>query len=256
MAADAPMHPYYPLSASIPAYVANESSVLRLVTTFVVLVGLVAGLAYWSAIRTPSSLRPIDKFAVVWFAVCYFLYHRSEIPRLQTVFAQLWKEYALSDSRYLTLDVFTVCVEGITVFAWGPLSWLTYFGIVNNSPSRHITQAIVCTAHLYGVALYYATNWAERQISGTLYSRPEFLYYWVYYIGLNAPWAVVPFGMPFTLLFPSFLAPPSPFTLHEVAHRFFVGVVGTAVLLFDSYRQTAKAFRALHEQQSTRPKLQ
>lgn len=70
MAADAPMHPYYPLSASIPAYVANESSVLRLVTTFVVLVGLVAGLAYWSAIRTPSSLRPIDKFAVVWFAVC------------------------------------------------------------------------------------------------------------------------------------------------------------------------------------------
>lgn len=34
---------------------------------------------------------------------------------MDTLFAQLWKEYTLSDSRYLTLDVFTVCVETITV---------------------------------------------------------------------------------------------------------------------------------------------
>lgn len=34
---------------------------------------------------------------------------------MNTLFAQLWKEYTLSDSRYLTLDVFTVCVETITV---------------------------------------------------------------------------------------------------------------------------------------------
>lgn len=33
---------------------------------------------------------------------------------MNTLFAQLWKEYALSDSRYLTSDVFTVCVETIT----------------------------------------------------------------------------------------------------------------------------------------------
>lgn len=33
---------------------------------------------------------------------------------MDTLFAQLWKEYTLSDSRYLTLDVFTVCVETIT----------------------------------------------------------------------------------------------------------------------------------------------
>lgn len=29
--------------------------------------------------------------------------------------AQLWKEYALSDSRYLTSDPFMICVETITV---------------------------------------------------------------------------------------------------------------------------------------------
>lgn len=44
----------------------------------------------------------------------YYLYHRTNIPQLQTVFGQLWKEYALSDSRYLTSDVFTVCIEVIT----------------------------------------------------------------------------------------------------------------------------------------------
>jgi hypothetical protein len=44
----------------------------------------------------------------------YYLYNRTSIPQLQTVFAQLWKEYALSDSRYLTSDVFTICIETIT----------------------------------------------------------------------------------------------------------------------------------------------
>jgi cholestenol delta-isomerase len=33
---------------------------------------------------------------------------------LQTVFGQLWKEYSLSDSRYLTKDPFVLCMETIT----------------------------------------------------------------------------------------------------------------------------------------------
>lgn len=33
---------------------------------------------------------------------------------LQTFFGQLWKEYALSDSRYLTGNVFVFCVEAMT----------------------------------------------------------------------------------------------------------------------------------------------
>jgi cholestenol delta-isomerase len=45
----------------------------------------------------------------------YYLLHRTNISGMNTLFAQLWKEYALSDSRYLTSDVFTVCVETITV---------------------------------------------------------------------------------------------------------------------------------------------
>lgn len=45
----------------------------------------------------------------------YYLYHGSKVAGLQSLYAQLWKEYTLSDSRYLTSDVFTVCVETITV---------------------------------------------------------------------------------------------------------------------------------------------
>ena len=33
---------------------------------------------------------------------------------LQTLFGQLWKEYALADSRYLTLDPFVLCMEAMT----------------------------------------------------------------------------------------------------------------------------------------------
>lgn len=223
---DAPSHPYYPPTASIPSYAANDSSVLRILVTFGAMVGIVTGLAYWQTTQSPLRLRPLDKFAVVWFALCgflhigfegYYLYNRADIPRLQTTFAQLWKEYALSDSRYLTLDVFTVCIEFITVLAWGPLSWLTYFAILTDSPYRHVNQAVVCTAHLYGVALYYGTNWGDLSASGVSHSRPEFQYYWVYYVGLNAPWAVIPF-----------------------------------VFLHDSYRQTAGAFRALKARESIR----
>jgi cholestenol Delta-isomerase len=71
--------------------------------------------------------------------------------------------------------------------------------ILKKSPHRDFFQIIVCTAHLYGVALYYATNWAELQFSGVTYSRPEFLYFWIYYIGFNLPWAIVPSGMSFAL---------------------------------------------------------
>ncbi|ROT35929.1 hypothetical protein SODALDRAFT_328313 [Sodiomyces alkalinus F11] len=36
---------------------------------------------------------------------------------------------------------------------------------------------------------------------GTVHSRPEFLYFWVYYVGFNAPWVVVPMGMFLLLVF-------------------------------------------------------
>lgn len=45
----------------------------------------------------------------------YFVYNHAGLAGSQDLFAQLWKEYALSDSRYLTSDPFMLCVEAITV---------------------------------------------------------------------------------------------------------------------------------------------
>ncbi|MBE3045925.1 hypothetical protein IMZ48_25960 [Candidatus Bathyarchaeota archaeon] len=45
----------------------------------------------------------------------YFVLNHSSMAGQQTLFAQLWKEYALSDSRYLTSDPFMISVETITV---------------------------------------------------------------------------------------------------------------------------------------------
>ncbi|GJN66647.1 EBP domain-containingprotein [Purpureocillium lilacinum] len=214
-------HPYYPPGVAIPGWAPDDAPRLRQAPLFVAVIGAIATVAYRQACRSSHAPRFIDRFAAAWFSVCcflhvcfegYYIYNRTRIAGLQTPFAHLWKEYALSDSRYLTSDVFTVCVETITVFAWGPLCLLTTISILVGSSSRHVNQAIICTAHLYGVALYYATNWAEQRFAGVSYSRPEFLYYWVYYVGFNMPWAVVPL-----------------------------------VLLYDSYAQVGKAFGALQD---------
>ena len=45
----------------------------------------------------------------------YFVLNHPSLAGQQTLFAQLWKEYALSDSRYLTSDPFMISVETITV---------------------------------------------------------------------------------------------------------------------------------------------
>lgn len=52
----------------------------------------------------------------------YYVLNRADIAGQQTVAAQLWKEYALSDSRYLMRDAFTVCAEAMTAVRTRSLS--------------------------------------------------------------------------------------------------------------------------------------
>jgi len=49
------------------------------------------------------------------FQIGYFVYNHQRIGGLQDLFGQLWKEYALSDSRYLSQDPFVLCIEMVTV---------------------------------------------------------------------------------------------------------------------------------------------
>lgn len=52
----------------------------------------------------------------------------------------------------------------------------------------------MCVGHLYGVLLYFGTCFYEMYYRGVSHSRPEVLYYWVYFVGMNFPWVVVPLG--------------------------------------------------------------
>lgn len=157
------------------------------------------------------------------------MYNHAKIANSQHLFAQLWKEYALSDSRYLTSDPFMLCVESITVVSlpffccaasrtdipqqdffsllaswfpdalssqviWGPLCFVTALSYARQRHRRHPLAIITSVAHLYGVALYYSTCYVEEAYKGIVYSRPEFLYFWIYYVGFNAPWVIVPIG--------------------------------------------------------------
>lgn len=106
--------------------------------------------------------------------------------------AQLWKEYSLSDSRYLTADTFVVCMETVTAVFWGPLSFAIAWCIATEHPLRHPLQSIVSLGQLYGDVLYYGTCTIEFIEFGREYSRPELAYFWGYYVFLNAFWIVIP----------------------------------------------------------------
>ncbi|KAI2612102.1 EBP-domain-containing protein [Hypoxylon fragiforme] len=221
----APLHPYYPEGVAIPSYVPNEVPVPVLLAALGGMLAFALLGAVAVALRVNPKLSRVNIVRLCWFVMngclhCvfegYFVLTHATVASSQNLLAQLWKEYALSDSRYLTSDFFMLSVEGITSLIWGPLCFANAVAIVRGSPSRHALRIIVCMAHLYGVALYYTTSLCELYFTGRSHSRPETLYFWVYYVGFNLPWAIIP-----------------------------------AVLLYDSARTITAAVRALEKVDNT-----
>ncbi|KAM0194171.1 hypothetical protein ACHAPI_007197 [Fusarium lateritium] len=196
-----PSNPYWPLDAPLPIYVANTMSAHTLVGTFVaVTVGIIAVtlLFIQSARRT---LTKGEAFVTVWFAICgcihfffegYYVYNFLDISNRSHLFAQLWKEYALSDSRYLTQDSFLVPMEGVTAILWGPMSFFCAWAIVTEHPLRHPIQLIISVGQIYGDILYFATCYFNEIVHSVVYCRPEQFYFWMYYVFCNAIWIVIP----------------------------------------------------------------
>ena len=111
------------------------------------------------------------------------------------LFGQLWKEYSLSDSRYMTQDPFVVCMETVTAVLWGPLSFFIAYAVLVDHPLRHPLQLVVSGGQLYGDVLYYVICWYNELVNGIAYSRPERYYYWAYFVLCNAFWIVIPLGL-------------------------------------------------------------
>ncbi|KAH8432324.1 EXPERA domain-containing protein [Aspergillus melleus] len=201
MSPEPALHPYYPLDAPIHGYVANEASLLSLLTAASVgaaaLLGATLGLV--SLLR--PSLTRADRIAIMWFVLSgslhcffegYFMIHHDRMASAQDFFGQMWKEYALSDSRYMTSDTLVLCMETMTVVLWGPLCLLVAYLIFAQSSLRHPFQLTACMTHLYGDSLYYATSLYDHYVHDRPYSRPEPYYFWIYYFLMNFIWIVVP----------------------------------------------------------------
>ncbi|GKZ41233.1 hypothetical protein AbraIFM66951_008631 [Aspergillus brasiliensis] len=185
MDSKAPLHPYYPLNAQIDGYAPNEASLLSILSTASVGAAALLGIILTLTSRLRPTLTKADRLAILWFALSgtihcffegYFMINHARMASAQDFFGQLWKEYALSDSRYMTSDTLVLCMETITVH-----------------PLRHPLQIIVCMSHLYGDALYYATSLFDHYVHDRPYCRPEPYYFWVYYFLMNFIWIVVPF---------------------------------------------------------------
>ena len=102
-------------NAVISNYKANSIPVETILTYFFVSCGalaLITLLLTLIANKQPLSLT--TRLTAIWFAICaaihmilegYFVINASSIASDSFFFAQVWKEYAHSDSRYLTGDL-------------------------------------------------------------------------------------------------------------------------------------------------------
>ncbi|KAB8230089.1 EXPERA domain-containing protein [Aspergillus alliaceus] len=201
MLSEHPLHPYYPLDAPITDYVPNDASLLRLLTTASIGTATLLGTVFSLTSVLRPNLSKADRFAILWFFLSgsthcmfegYFMLNHHHMASAQDFFGQLWKEYALSDSRYMIADTMVLCMETITVLVWGPLCLLVAYSIFTRSSLRHPLQMTVCLSHLYGDSLYYATSLYDHYAHDRPYCRPERFYFWVYYFFMNFIWIVVP----------------------------------------------------------------
>lgn len=211
-------HPYYPLGAAVPGYVVNSLPAPSLVTTFAVGCGVILASSSALVRKSRPGIPRGELAAALWFVLCgfihfffeglfsrctlrpamphtaagYFAYNFDRTGSRTDLFGQLWKEYALSDSRYMTQDAFVVCMETITAVFWGPLSFVCAYTIAMDHPLRYPLQCIISLGQLYGDVLYYGTNIFDGAVSGLVFCRPEAVYFWAYYVLLNAFWIVIP----------------------------------------------------------------
>ncbi|KAJ1937933.1 hypothetical protein FBU59_004605 [Linderina macrospora] len=197
MEAQQPQHPYFPRSMSMPHYQPSQFSAIESLLTVGGSAFAVGLLAVFLIGRTKTPLTCKDKFVAIWMMVSagihmvlegYFVYHNRDLAGMQTVMADLWREYSHSDSRYLTSDPFTVIMEGVTAVCDGPFAALTAYGVLTDSPVRYVAQLIVSVMQLYGNVLYMLTNAFE----GFAYSNPHPYYFYGYFVFMNAIWVVIP----------------------------------------------------------------
>lgn len=159
-----PLHPYYPLNARIAAYAANKNSVPYLLGVFFSACLALLTLTRHCALRLNRSLTRTQVATTLWFVLSgtihlvfegYYVLHYSTLASDQTLVGQMWKEYALSDSRYVSQSAFVLCMEAITMVCWGPACFVCAWMVVRGAPCRWGAVGVVSMGQLYGECTLY-----------------------------------------------------------------------------------------------------
>ena len=197
------LHPYFPIDAQISGYAANELSVPALLGVFFGACTILFTATYFVSKSVNPKLKNGELLTIMWFVLSgaihiffegYYTMNFATLGSKQTWIGQMWKEYAFSDSRYLTNDSFVLCMETITAVLWGPGCMVIAAMIMLRHPMRFPLQCIVSVGQIYGDALYYATCYFTHYTTGVSYSRPEAYYFWFYFVFMNFIWIVIPGG--------------------------------------------------------------
>ncbi|KAF9287484.1 hypothetical protein BGZ68_001750 [Mortierella alpina] len=160
-------HPYYPQDLVLDHYVGNTYTVPEILAcvslAFSTIAVMAAVLAYQRRHSTLKDRRAQGTF--FWFFLCgmihtvfegYFGLHHATIAGETTLLAQVWKEYALSDSRYMSSNTLVLIMERITI--------------------------------IYSCTLYYMTSLVE----GAPHCDPHPYYVYFYFVFFNSFWMIAP----------------------------------------------------------------
>lgn len=121
----------------------------------------------------------------------YFVVFHKSLRFRTDLLAQIWKEYAKSDSRYLDSDVGLVTIEIITAFLFGPWLLKTALKIYRNKNEMSYAPSllIISTGQLYGTIMYFAESIRFNPYPYSPYCSSNF---YVYFVLFNLPWLIVP----------------------------------------------------------------
>ncbi|KAJ2860191.1 hypothetical protein GGI22_002783 [Coemansia erecta] len=192
-------HPYFPPTLELPAgYTAPAHTTAVLVSTMGASIALLLAATFCIYTARRRRIALSQRLTALWFVLCgalhslfelYYLAHYRTLAQEQTMVADMWKEYALSDSRYLGAVPMVRALEAITVLATAPLCWTVAYAIwCDMHAIRHLAQLSASLLHLYSVAIYFGTEF----MSPASNCRPEPVYRLGYFVGMNIPWVLVP----------------------------------------------------------------
>jgi cholestenol delta-isomerase len=103
--------------------------------------------------------------------------------------ANIYSQYARYDARYVEHDpvILFICYSELVL---GPLCFLLVYLIHRESRLRHPVQILLCTAQIYGTALYLLAPVIQGSWDRVMTHDTGELFQFV--IGTNAMWIVIP----------------------------------------------------------------